>query len=168
MKIAIVYFSLSSRTKTLSECIADFLKSENFNVEVFRLETPETGSFFKNCSDAFRKKKVKLENMPEIKDSEIIFLGSPVWAFDITPAMRAFIDNSDLRGKKTVLFTTYGSGKGKGRAMESFGKLVEDKGAIVIGRGEVKGRKVKEDFPEFKGVLEQCLKKYQLIKRPGQ
>jgi len=168
MRISIVYFSLSSRTKTLSEYIAEYLKSRQLDADTFRLETSETGSFFKNCSDAFRKRKVKLRSMPEIGDSGIIFLGSPVWAFDITPAMRTFIDNSDLRGKKVFPFITYGSGKGKERAMRNFVRLVEDRGGIVIGTGESTGRKVKEEFPLFKERMEQCLEKYQLTKRRGQ
>jgi flavodoxin len=163
MKISIVYFSLSSRTKTLSELIAEYFESREYNVEVFRLETSETGSFFKNCSYALRKKYVTLKGIPQIADSEIVFLGSPVWAFDITPAVRTYLDSVDLQGKKVFIFTTYGSGSGKGRAMQNFIELVERKGGVIIGTGEVKGRRVKDEFPEFKDALEKKLKEFHLL-----
>ncbi|MBN1444645.1 MAG: hypothetical protein JW957_00870 [Candidatus Omnitrophica bacterium] len=168
MKISIVFFSLSGRTKRLSELIAGYLKSEGIDADVFCLETKETGRFIKNCMDAFRKKQVKLENMPQIAGSEFVLLGSPVWAFDIAPAMRSFLANAGLDGKKVFLFTTYGSGKGKENAMKTFSGLVKNKGGVVIGSADAKGRKVNEEFPLLKGVLEECLKRYQLIKRPKQ
>lgn len=120
MKITIVYFSLTGRTKLLSHLIAEYLKSENLDADIFRLETKEKGGFIKNCMDAFRKKQVQLESMPPIADCELLFLGSPVWAFDIAPAMRSFVSNASLDGKKVFLFTTYGSGKGKENAMKKF------------------------------------------------
>lgn len=168
VKISIVCFSFSGRTKLLSEHIAAYLKSENLIAEIFCLETKETGGFIKNCMDAFRKKQVKLESAPKLANCELLFLGSPVWAFDIAPAMRSFLANCSLEGKKVFLFTTYGSGKGKENAMKIFSGLVEERGGAVIGSADAKGRKVNEEFPRFKGVLEECLKKYQLIKRPGQ
>ncbi len=168
MKITIICFSLSGRTKLLSEHIAEHLKSMNLEADIFLLTTKETGGFIKNCMDAFRKKQAQLEAMPQIADCELLFLGSPVWAFDIAPAMRSFLANAALNGKKVFLFTTYGSGKGKEKALESFSGLVEKKGGVVIGSADVKGRKVNEEFPLFKGVMEECLRKYQLIKRPGQ
>ena len=168
MKISIVYFSLSGRTKLLSEHIAQYLESENLDADIFRLETKETGGFIKNCMDAFRKKQVQLESVPQLAGCELLFLGSPVWAFDIAPAMRSFLANAALDGKKVFLFTTYGSGKGKENAMKIFAGLVNDKGGVVIGSADAKGRKVNEEFPRFKGVMEECLKRYQLIKRPGQ
>ncbi|MCM8760509.1 MAG: hypothetical protein NC832_02180, partial [Candidatus Omnitrophica bacterium] len=77
MKIAIVYFSLSGRTKVLSQSLADYLKRESFTVKVSPLKTPDTGSFLKNCIDALLKRKVNLEYIPDIKTSEVVFLGSP-------------------------------------------------------------------------------------------
>jgi len=168
MKISIVYFSLSGRTKLLAQSLADVLKPEGFTVKVAPLKTPDTGSFLKNCIFAFIKKKVKFEYVPDIKTSEIVFLGSPVWAFDITPAMRTFLENVDLKGKGVFLFITYGSGKGKDRAMDNFRYLVEQKGGKVIGTAEIKGRSVKDEFEKFKEEVKKCLKQSQLIRPHGQ
>lgn len=168
MKVSIIYFSLSGRTKTLSQYLAEYLRAEGFSVAVNPLKTPSAGSFLKNCIDAFMKKKVKLEYIPEIKHSDIIFLGSPVWAFNIAPAMRTFLEDINLTNRKVFLFLTYGSGKGKARAMANFSRLVELKGGKVIGTAEIKGRRVKEDFEKIQEEVKKCLKQYQLIKPHGQ
>jgi len=168
MKISIVYFSLSGRTKFLAQSLADALKPEGFTVKVTPLKTPDTGSFLKNCISALMKKKVRFEYIPEIKTSEIVFLGSPVWAFDITPAMRTFLEDVDLKEKKVFLFMTYGSGKGKDRAMNNFRNLVEQKGGKVIGTADIRGRSVKDASEKFKEEVKECLRQSQLIRHPGQ
>ncbi|MCX8083121.1 MAG: hypothetical protein N3D17_07020 [bacterium] len=168
MKISIVYFSLSGRTKILSQYLAEYLRAEGFSVAVNPLKTKSTGSFLTNCIYAFTKKKVKLEYIPDIKHSDFIFLGSPVWAFDIVPAMRAFLEETDLTNKKVFLYLTYGSGKGKERAMSNFSHLVELKGGKEIGKADIKGRNVKDDFEKFKEEVVKCLKQFQPIKHHGQ
>ncbi|MDD3726256.1 MAG: flavodoxin [Candidatus Ratteibacteria bacterium] len=168
MKISIVYFSLSGSTKMLSQYIAEYLRSEGFSVAVNPLKTSDTGTFLTNCINAFRKKKVKLEYVPDIKKAEVVFLGSPVWAFNITPAIRTFLESTDLTGKKIFLFITYGSGKGKERAMEHFCQLVKSKGGNIIGKMDIKGKQVHEDFKKLKEIVVQCLKESQLINSSGQ
>lgn len=158
MKISIIYFSLSERTKTLSEMIKEELENNKLDVDISRIETKEVGSFLKNCLDAFQQKKVVLESIPDIKEAELLFLCSPIWAFDIVPAMRAFIELSDMKDKKVFLILTYGSGKGMGRAMNNFTTLVQSKGAEVVNKAFIKGRKVKEEFPNIQGEIEECLK----------
>jgi flavodoxin len=52
-----------------------------------------------------------LEKDPTAYD--LIFLGSPVWAFTCTPAMRAFLATAKLQGKKVAIFCCHGGGKGR-------------------------------------------------------
>ncbi|HNS31818.1 MAG TPA: flavodoxin [bacterium] len=158
MKIAIVYFSLSGRTETLGNLTAELLRSKNCDVSVLKLETEKTGSFFRNCIDAFSQKKARLKTIPDIGEYDIVFLCSPVWAFDVAPAMRSFMEDRDMKGKKVFLMTTYGSGKGKERAMNMFEMLVKEMGGDIIGKADVKGKKVREDFHTIKGGIEECLR----------
>jgi flavodoxin len=167
MKIAIVYFSLSGRTELLSGLAASAAREEKAGVAVFRLETGDTGSFIKNCMDAFGKKTAMLKEVPDTKGFDMLFLCTPVWAFDITPAMRSFIGLSDMRGKGVFLMTTYGSGKGKERAMKSFESLVREAGGEVLGKSELKGRKVIEEFDSTKGGIKKCLEQFRQTKPPG-
>ena len=157
MNVSIIYFSLSGRTKMLSQYLAEYLKAEGYSVEINPLITRNIGAFVRNCIDAFTRRKVNLEYIPETNDAEILFLGSPVWAFDITPAMYVFLEKANLKDKKVFLYNTYGSGKGKDRAMALFCRKVESNGGKIIGKTDIKGRRVKDDFATFKETVQKCL-----------
>ena len=156
MKVIIIYFSLTGNTQKLAMKIYEFLKSKNFDVSLFKLERKEKCSFWKNCFYAIFKNIIKIEKVPDIENYDLIFIGTPVWAGKITPYVRSFIKNIELKDKKVFLFTTYGSGFLKDRAMKEFIKLVEEKGGKVIDKIELKGKNVesctsyiKEKIKEF-------------------
>lgn len=44
---------------------------------------------------------------------DIVFVGSPVWAWTYTPAIRTLVENGYLKGKKIYFFTTSGGDKRK-------------------------------------------------------
>lgn len=137
MKTLIVYFSLTGNTEKLAAAIGDYLKAKNITVDFLRLKSiPEDKNFFKNCLAALFKKKVRIEaGKFDLKDYQAIFFGTPVWAFDIVPALRTYLDTiSDLSGKKVFLFATYGSGAGKERALNNLEKIVKGKKGSVLGR----------------------------------
>jgi flavodoxin len=46
-------------------------------------------------------------------DYDLIFIGTPVWAWNFTPAVRTFISKSDLKGKKTAVFCCHNGSAGK-------------------------------------------------------
>lgn len=159
MKIIIVYFSLTGNTKKLAVKIYEFLKSKNLEVSLFELESKEKKSFLRNCFDAIINRHVPIEKIPPVENYECIAIGSPIWATKITPFVRSFINEIDLSNKNIFLFTTYGSGFGKGKAMNEFMKLIEEKGGKVIGKIEIKGKKIDENLSLIKEELEKCLKK---------
>jgi flavodoxin len=40
-------------------------------------------------------------------DYDLIIIGTPIWAWSPTPAIRTYIKNNNLSGKKIALFFTY-------------------------------------------------------------
>ncbi len=158
MKIIIVYFSLTGNTKKLAVKIYEILRSKNFEVDLFELENKKRKSFLINCFEAIKGKTFYIEKIPALEKYDFVFIGSPVWAGRITPLIRSFIKEVDFSNKNIFLFTTYGSGLGKSRAMEEFEKLVFEKGGKIIGKLEVKGKKVEENIFQIKEKIEKCLK----------
>jgi flavodoxin len=136
MKRAIViYYSHSGRTKQ----IAEYLKTKitrQFQTEIIDLKPLDESKFFlKQCLRAFRKLKANLNpNLSfNLKDYDLIALGTPVWAFGMAPALRAYIDKcSGLMGKKVIVFATYGSGVGKDKCVQEMVELVRLKGADEV------------------------------------
>jgi len=44
----------------------------------------------------------------DVQDFDILFIGTPVWAFSFTPALRTFFARTPLRNKKIALFCCHG------------------------------------------------------------
>ena len=154
----IVYFSLTGRTEKVGKIISEFLKNKGVNISLFKLIPEHNYSFFKNCQLAFKEKEIPLKKIPEINNYDFLFIGSPVWAFNITPAIRTFLNKSNLSGKNVFLFTTYGSGIGKEKAMRKMEEIVKEKNGKIKGRVEVKGKNVDKEKDKIEKEVEKCLK----------
>ena len=158
MKIIIVYFSLTGNTRKLAVKIYEILKLKNFDVNLFELESREKSSFLKNCFNAISEKIIEIDKIPHIENYDLLFIGTPIWAGKITPHIRSFLKDIELKDKKVFLFTTYGSGFLKNKAMEEFVKLVKAKGGEVVEKIEVRGKKVEKYLQYIKEKIEKCLK----------
>ena len=151
-KTIIVYFSLTGNTERLAHLIGDFLKEKGKTADYFKLLPERPGSFLKNCRDARRRRKAVLKELPDISGYDTLFLGSPVWAFNIVPAVRGLLKTVPLAGKNVFIFVTHGGGPGK--AMKEFADAVEGRGGKVIGVYGMQDKRISEDFPNFTPLLE--------------
>ncbi|HOK56389.1 MAG TPA: flavodoxin [bacterium] len=158
MKIIIVYFSLTGNTRKLSVKIYEILKSKNLDVSLFEIESKERCSFLKNCFNAIFEKLIKIDKVPHIENYDLLFIGTPIWAGKITPHIRSFLEDIDLKNKKVFLFTTYGSGFLKNKAMKEFIELVETEGGKIVDMFEVRGEKIEKYMDNLKEKIEKCLK----------
>ncbi len=137
MNIAIVYYSYSGNTHKAAEIIAEILKSENNSVRCLRIEAPnESKNFFIQALRALTKKKTEITLIEtDLFAYDLIILGTPVWAREMVPAMRKFLEKvSGLEGKKALVFVTYGSGLGKEHCLDSLELALKEKGASQMNR----------------------------------
>lgn len=154
-KTIIIYFSLTGNTEKLAHLAGDFLKEKGKEVTYFKLSKDETRSFLKNCRDAFTKRIIKIKELPDLSDCGLVFLGSPIWAWNVVPAVRALLEQVPLSGKKVFIFATHGGMPGK--AMAGFAKAVADKGGKIIGTYDVHEKSIVKDFPTMRSSLEKLL-----------
>jgi flavodoxin len=106
MKKGIVFFSRDNNTRAAASMLA-----EQINAEIVELQ--ETVSrrglfgFLRSGSQAMRKKSSALKGDPwkESADYDVLYLMTPIWAGNGTPAINAFLDNADLSGKKVYVVT---------------------------------------------------------------
>ncbi|MFC2162564.1 flavodoxin family protein [Candidatus Altiarchaeota archaeon] len=139
MKTLVVYYSRSGNTRLAAQEIITLLKAD---VEELRDEDERKGiiGWLKSGMQAFRKKKAQLKplrNDPE--GYEQIFIGSPVWAGNITPPVRSFLAEHDLAGKKVGLFVTADGSPGKSlEAMREYLDGADITGDIAILKYDMK------------------------------
>jgi flavodoxin len=121
MKTAIVYYSMSGNTKQTAEKIAEKISADLIELKPQKTY-PDKGfkKFFWGGKSAVMGEKPKL--LPYEFDSEkydrVIF-GSPVWASNVTPPLRTFIEENreSLKNKALAVFMCM-SGSGGEKAIE--------------------------------------------------
>lgn len=119
MKVSVVFYSHSGVTKRVSVAIAEELSAlTDWQVETVELKP------MKEVAQGFGKyvwggKQVFMKNKPELKSyhfddsADIVILGTPVWAFSISPPIRSFLKEHNLEGKQVFSYYTCQGGPGK-------------------------------------------------------
>ena len=127
MKTLIVYYSLEGNTEYAAEKIAKTCGFETLRLVPVK-KYPDSGfkKFFWGGKSAVMAETPELEPYTFDADSyDRIIFGFPVWAGNVTPPIRTFVKDNDLKGKRIAAFACQ-SGSG---AEKAFGKL---KAAIGI------------------------------------
>jgi flavodoxin len=160
MKVAIISYSFSGNTKRACLFLMKKIKEKNIDAVVFDLKpAKEEKAFLLQCRDAFYKHKVALQSPAfELSTYDFIVVASPVWAFTFAPALRAYLESiKDLTDKKCACFLTYGSGMGKGKALEELEGILKAKGGRILFSKNMPGVKTsdKEYLNEqFKSLID--------------
>ena len=107
LKTLVAYFSLEGNTKCVGDSIASML---NADVEEIKTTKPIEAEKFMNYYWGGEKEHPdeKVEIKPVHNDPrkyDMIFIGTPVWAWAPAPPIYSFLRKYKLRGKKIALFT---------------------------------------------------------------
>lgn len=107
-KAAIVYYSYTNNTKKIAEMIQHKMGGDLFQIETV---APYTGSYDevveqgqKEINEGF-KPPIQPMNI-QLEQYDTIILGTPVWWYTLTPAVRTFLSETDLSGKRIIPFAT--------------------------------------------------------------
>ena len=100
-----------------TEYVADIL-SKKLNADLFRIETVRSyptepkalldETKVENASHMRLELKSMVENF---SDYDVIFIGYPLWWYDMPMAIYSFLEGYDFSGKTIVLFTTHGGNR---------------------------------------------------------
>jgi len=150
MKSLIVYYSYTGNTEQVAYRLVEMLKSRG-EVVIRKLEPlDEARNFFMQCLQAASGRKAELRSVVKrvsfnISEYDLICIGTPVWAFAPTPAINAYLDRlTGAEGKKAVVFTTFGSGTGVGRCVNTITKRLANKGVTSVKKLNIQQDKVKD------------------------
>jgi flavodoxin len=124
--ILVVYYSLTGNTKFIAEHISSELNADIEEIKPIKDLDPNSGSkYFWGGMKATMKIKPKLEDLKfNPLDYELVIIGTPVWAWTISPPVRSYCSEFDLKGKQVALFT---SSDGNGiKAMSRYKNFMQD------------------------------------------
>ena len=111
-KILIAYFSWSGNTQYIAEKIHNTTGGDMFKIET---ATPYPSDYQETAYGIAKKQhdeniKPKLKNNGDVSSYDVIFVGTPVWWYEMTPAVKTFLTENNFEGKTIVPFITHGGG----------------------------------------------------------
>ena len=115
MKSLVLFYSFEGNTKLMAETIAETINADMLEIKpITEMQSKGFMKYVWGGGHALMKKKPSLqplEKNPE--DYDLIFIGTPVWAWTYAPPLNTFFSDHPLSGKKIALFCCHGGGKGK-------------------------------------------------------
>lgn len=106
--ILIVYFSETGNTEILAELI-----HEQVGGDMFRIEPVTPYPLGEELFD-YTKAEQDNDERPEISGSvenmeqyDTVFIGYPIWWYEVPQIIKTFLDDYDLSGKKVIPFNTH-------------------------------------------------------------
>lgn len=111
-KVLIAYFSWSGNTKYIAEKIHNQTGGDMFQIET---ATPYPINYKETAYGIAKKQhdenvKPKLKNNGDVSSYDVIFVGTPVWWYEMAPAVKTFLIENNFEGKIIVPFITNGGG----------------------------------------------------------
>jgi flavodoxin len=130
-KILIMFYSLTGNTKMIAETIKSSINADIQEVKPVKELDSESGLRFMvggmQASLRFKPKLKPINSNP--LNYDLIFIGSPVWAWQVSPPIRSLLKMYDFSNKKIAVWCCCG---GKGiKAMKRIKKLFRN--AKIIG-----------------------------------
>lgn len=132
--VLVVYYSLEGNTKLVADAIAAATGATTLRlVPVKDLDPSKGGKYLWGGRQVVMRSKPALETLAvDPLAFDTIFIGTPVWAWTYTPAIRTFLSMVPLTGKRIAVFCTHEGGPKK--AMEKLKKALA--GNDIIGEKE--------------------------------
>lgn len=136
MKILVVYYSLDGNTKLIAESIAGAVNADMLELKPVKEITRNNFlKIFAGGKQAITKAEPELMSFNvKSEDYDVIFIGTPVWAWTYAPALRTFFKKVKLKDKKVALFCCHGGGPRN--FFEKFEEAVA--GNSILGKVEFK------------------------------
>lgn len=92
--------------------------------DLFHLETvqsyPDTHQPLLDFAQAEQRRNTKpaLKSLPDLNNYDTVFIGFPIWWYKMPMPLYSFFEQTDLSGKKVILFVAHGGSRFSGSGAE--------------------------------------------------
>jgi flavodoxin len=110
MKTLVVFYSLNGSTKFIADLISEKTGADQLRLKPLQdIKKKGLMRIFWGGKQVITKKKPKLEPFDKNPENyDVIFVGTPVWVGTFAPALRAFFEKAEFKGKTVIPFCSYG------------------------------------------------------------
>jgi len=108
MKILVAYYSKTGNTKKVALEIARALKADVDEIIDLKKRSGILGWLIAG-RDAMKEKQTEIVTTKDPGDYNLVIIGTPIWAWNTTPAIRTYITQFKDKFKNVSFFITSGS-----------------------------------------------------------
>jgi hypothetical protein len=133
MKPLVVYYSLTGKTKLVSQVIAEALNATLLEIKETKPRKLGPFVYLTGGCAAFMNRGSKINPIDvDLKQHETIFIGSPMWGPRPAPAINSFIYQTNFEGRSIIPFFTLG-GNNAEKALANITAKIEKSQSKVVG-----------------------------------
>jgi flavodoxin len=139
MTVLITYFSYTGNTKRIADAIAEQCQADVERIEEVKLRKGVFG-YLTAGRDAWKKRTSEIRRVESDPGNyDLVVVGTPVWAWNLTPAVRAFLAVHGAHIKRVAFFCTQG-GSGADGVFKQMAELCgqEPIAALALTEGDVR------------------------------
>lgn len=113
-KILVVYYSLEGNCDFVARTIAEETGGDLLRIKPKKEISASGSKFFWGGAQVTMRQKPELKKLTKDPSKyDIIFLGTPVWAWTFTPPIRSLLKQVEFKDKKVAFFCTHEGNYGK-------------------------------------------------------
>lgn len=125
MKILVVFYSLSGNTRLIADKIAEKINATKLEIKPKKeIENKATKFMWGGMQVTMNKKPELLPFSVNPLDFDLIFIGTPIWAWRQSAPISSFISQVNLQGKKVAIWMC-GAGVCSEKTMNRFKKALQ-------------------------------------------
>lgn len=125
-KVLVAYYSYSGNTEALAKQIQGMTNADLFEIVPKVPYSKDYNTVVAQAKDEKQKNFMpELISNGDVKEYDIIFVGTPVWWYTMASPVRTFLAKNDFAGKTIVPFCTHGGG-GASMTYSDMQKLAPD------------------------------------------
>jgi len=145
MKPLVAYYSLTGKTKLVSQVIAEALNATLLEIEETKPRKLGPFIYLTGGFAAFMNKRSKINPIDvDLKQHERIFIGSPMWGSRPAPAINSFIYQTNFEGRSIIPFFTM-AGDNSEKALANITAKIERSQGKVAGSFAITSYKVSDE-----------------------
>lgn len=154
MNILVVYYSNSGNTKSVAEAVA--AKCSGDIESIADLKKRQGGfAYLLAAIGSFLRQETQIKGPEKNPDQyELVVLGTPVWSWNLTPAMRSYIRQQSDNFSRVAFFCTEG-GAGEERVFKQMAELCGEQpiATLAIKEQEIKSGTHSQKIEAFVSTL---------------
>jgi flavodoxin len=131
MKALVVYYSRSGNTKAVAELIAGTASADLEELVEIGVSRKGLLGYISAGRGGMFKTKSKLQAPSKVPaDYDLVFVGSPIWGWNLSPAVRSYLGQTNFGSTPVALFCSMG-GSGQEKVFASMRAVAPE--ANVVG-----------------------------------